>query len=264
MSLSGEGYLSVILIAIHLSEYADGVKALVIDEPELSLHPQAQKRLAKLLAEKAKTRQIIICTHSPYFVRWEDYINGAHFVRLSKNKKRCIIKWISANAHGENEWKPVGFTDVKKPHQWDAVAKEIMFSEKVLFVEGQEDVGYIKKYFEGTCDFDIFGYGVGGCGNFKHYLELAKKLGIEKCAVLFDNCYCKGKHTKHCETSQLEKLQTSFPNVKYVQLKTHDIRDKEERSDEAVPGTFDEKHKLKTDQKVHFEAIMAKLKNHFE
>jgi hypothetical protein len=47
----------------------------LIDEPELDLHPQMQKKLALLLSEEAKTRQIIVCTHSPYFINWEDYLN---------------------------------------------------------------------------------------------------------------------------------------------------------------------------------------------
>ena len=65
----------------------------------------------------------------------------------------------------------------------DAVAKEIMFANSILFLEGQEDVGLIRKWLakhrESTV-LNIFGYGAGGFQNIEKLLAMAKDLRIEK------------------------------------------------------------------------------------
>ena len=44
---------------------------ILIDEPEISLHPDLQRKLFSLLVEYSKDKQIIVSTHSPYFVDWK-------------------------------------------------------------------------------------------------------------------------------------------------------------------------------------------------
>ena len=56
-----------------LSENKDNNKVLkpvylFIDEPEVCLHPQAQKKLLNALLEISKIRQVFVSTHSPYFI----------------------------------------------------------------------------------------------------------------------------------------------------------------------------------------------------
>lgn len=43
-------------------------KIIFIDEPEQSLHPQAQRALLEVISEYSSDRQIVIATHSPIFV----------------------------------------------------------------------------------------------------------------------------------------------------------------------------------------------------
>lgn len=64
----GDGYWSIFTIidALYDSKEND---IIVIDEPELSLHPAFQKRVLRLIEKFSKNRQIIITTHSPYFIR---------------------------------------------------------------------------------------------------------------------------------------------------------------------------------------------------
>lgn len=45
------------------------IKILIIDEPEISLHPKAQLKLTELLIESSVSKQIIIATHSPYIFK---------------------------------------------------------------------------------------------------------------------------------------------------------------------------------------------------
>lgn len=60
---SGERHVMTLLFsATHMSR-ADGT--LLIDEPELSLHIDWQRKILKELMKQAGNRQIIVCTHAP-------------------------------------------------------------------------------------------------------------------------------------------------------------------------------------------------------
>lgn len=77
----GDGIISVFAIVDSLYDSKPG-DVIVIDEPELSLHPSLQKRVAKLLHQYSGDRQIIVSTHSPYFVDLAALINGANLARI--------------------------------------------------------------------------------------------------------------------------------------------------------------------------------------
>lgn len=88
----GDGIWSIFTICAALFDAPeDGV--IVIDEPELSVHPALQKRLMTLFLEYSKTRQIIVCTHSPYFVNWGAIVNGANLIRVVKENvvSKCYM-----------------------------------------------------------------------------------------------------------------------------------------------------------------------------
>jgi AAA15 family ATPase/GTPase len=57
-------------------------KIVIIDEPEAFLHPVAQMKLAQIIHEKSKNKQIIVTTHSPYLLK----------ELLSVNSKTLIFK----------------------------------------------------------------------------------------------------------------------------------------------------------------------------
>lgn len=224
----GDGVISIIRILAHLFE--DRNTGLIIDEPELSLHPLAQKRLIKLIAEYAQKRQIIISTHSPYFVSWEYITNGAKLNRITKvgdtNSKIFTLDdptKYSSLVNGAN-W--------QQPFLMDEVAKEIFFAnDKILFLEGQEDVGLLRNEFHDT-DIHLFGYGVRGCSNFKFALPMAKDLGFEKVGAIID----KGTN----EDLILAELTPLFNNYKIIQWNKSDIRDKSEITSTPKDGYFDQ------------------------
>jgi len=109
------------------------------------------------------------------------------------------------------------FTDWQKPNLLDAVAKEIFFADEVVFFEGQEDVGLLRKFAieHNREPLEVFGYGVGGSGNIKHFLKMAEELGIRACAI-YDG-------DKTAEKAEAEQL---FPVSLIELLPTADIRDK--------------------------------------
>jgi predicted ATP-dependent endonuclease of OLD family len=92
--------------------------------------------------------------------------------------------------------------DWQKPNLLDAVAREIFFADGVIFFEGQEDVGLLKKFAvdRQLTALPAFGYGAGGAGNIEYFLRMARDLGIPSAAV-FDG--------DHAEVK--EKVASDFP-----------------------------------------------------
>jgi predicted ATPase len=222
----GDGVISVIRILTHLFE--KNTTALIIDEPELSLHPLAQKRLIKLIAEYSQERQIIISTHSPYFVCWEYLANGAVLNRVAKtddtsSRVHCLkdVTTYASLINGAN-W--------QQPFLMDEVAKEIFFAnDNILFLEGQEDVGLLRNEFSNT-EIYLFGYGVRGCNNFKFALTMAKDLGFQKVGAIIDNGTSEG--------TIFSELYANFTDYKVVQWNKNDIRDKVAMTSAAKSGYF--------------------------
>jgi predicted ATPase len=86
----GEGLVSLLFIIDALYDSTPG-DVIVIDEPELSLHPILQRRLSALLTEYAADRQIVIATHSPYFADFHAMLNGARLARLHQSDASSVI-----------------------------------------------------------------------------------------------------------------------------------------------------------------------------
>lgn len=79
----GSGILSVFRIVYSI--VADGAeKIIMIDEPEVYLHPQAQQNLLKVLERESAFHQIIFTTHSPFMFR--GITKSARFVSLMHDK----------------------------------------------------------------------------------------------------------------------------------------------------------------------------------
>lgn len=253
-NLLGDGVISLFRIVAHLVH--DQTSVFVIDEPELSLHPSAQKRFSGVLSELAKSKQIIVCTHSPYFVNWQDFIYGARIIRLNKhNDEKCTVDSLN-NRKDYASFISSTMDDYQRPQLLDVAAKEILFSDKIMFTEGQEDVGLIRKWAHEnakTIDFDIFGYGVGGEQNMKLFLELAKDLGLQQVGALYDQ-----------GSASFASDQSSYPVYKLQQLATEDIRDKEATNGRSVKeGVFDASGSLKAQHKQHFELVMNNFIQYF-
>ena len=149
------------------------------------------------------------------------------------------------------------------------MAKEIFFSDKILFTEGKDDACLLSNDGQLDDDINIFSYGVGGCESFKLALTLANDIGIQKAAVIIDGGERESKIAK-----QLEK---DFGKYLIVQWNRHDIRDKDGRredlKDEAdqsgkyyppVEGYFTTKGKRKPDESLDdYYEKMQKINQYF-
>ena len=244
----GDGITSLFKIASALVE-KNNDEILIIDEPELSLHPQAQKRFIKLLSEESADKQIIISTHSTYFVRWHDIENGAKIIRLNKPQdKQCLVNNLTLNTI-DNLLRLT--QDYQKPQLLDTVSKEIFFAEKVLFVEGQIDMSLIINFCHTeniSLGFELFGYGSGGAGNIFYFLTMAKELGV-KAGAIFDNN----------STKDFNKCHESYhDDFKIEKIWKDDIIDKT-NSD----GLFDKNGIIKGSEKNKFINLINDFNNFF-
>ena len=127
--------LLFIVDALYDSQQND---VIVIDEPELSLHPAYQRRLLQVLADYASDRQIIYATHSPYFVDFRHVLNGAEIARVHKRDGCCIISQLNREPRSHLE---SFLNDWHNPHVLGLDAREVFFQEDgVVVVRGSEDV----------------------------------------------------------------------------------------------------------------------------
>lgn len=128
---------------------------LAIEEPELYQHPPQARHLSDILVRlSGETAQVLVCSHSPYFV------SGYHFenVRLVRRDNSSGVSEVSfATAHkisariaectGKAAVHPTGtrarLRQILQPH-----ISEMFFANSIVFVEGREDVAYIKSYLE--------------------------------------------------------------------------------------------------------------------
>ncbi len=68
----GSGYEMIfsLLYSFHLSKQSGKQLIMLIDEPEIHLHPSLQERFVQVLLEFSKSAQILLTTHSPLFVKF--------------------------------------------------------------------------------------------------------------------------------------------------------------------------------------------------
>ncbi len=251
--LLGDGVITAIRILLQL--YVDKPNPIIIDEPELSLHPSAQRKLLKVLAEYSQKRQIIISTHSPYMVNWTYLKNGAVINRVVKEDDRhSNVFSITDFSKYDGLLKSDNW---QMPFSMDEVAKEIFYMEDgVLFLEGQEDVGLLKRELI-LENVNIFGYGVRGANNFEFALTLAQDLGYKKVSCILDF----GEDEKKIKS----KLEEKFPGYKIIQWNKNDIRDKEVYSSIEKTGYYDKQGNKKSVEKLDdFDLKLEEIKSYLK
>lgn len=245
----GEGLVSLLFIidALYDSE-PEGV--IVIDEPELSLHPSLQRRLFTLLNKYAADRQIVISTHSPYFVGFEALFNGARIARLHLRDGSTI------SALSEPTVKRLeGFTkNYNNPHVLGLNAREVFFLEDgVILVEGQEDVVFYQKIAERldqNIEGNFFGWGVGGADNMQIIASMLNELGFKRVVGILD----KNKE------GLVQDLQKRFPDYRFESIPANDVRTKPKtKARECVQGILDGNGEVRAEYVEYMKALFARL-----
>ena len=112
---TGEKTLLSKVLYLYFKDYKD--KVILIDEPELSLHPSWQNKVLKIYENFAKRNncQIIIATHSPHIIASAD---NKYIRFLEKDEKGNITVINDIQAYGRDiEWvlQQMGVTDTRLP-----------------------------------------------------------------------------------------------------------------------------------------------------
>jgi energy-coupling factor transporter ATP-binding protein EcfA2 len=162
LSHLGHGFQRSYLLAL-LQELAGASSAtgpsgprllLGCEEPELYQHPPQARHLAAVLRKlSGSNSQVIVATHSPYFVSGnafddvrmvrKDQATGAS--QVTQVSYKCLAAHIGT-ATGQPYVKPSGA--LAKIHQLlQSTLGEMFFTQRLILVEGPEDVAYLTTYF---------------------------------------------------------------------------------------------------------------------
>jgi predicted ATPase len=152
----GHGLQRSFLLALLHELTGSGVETgprliLACEEPELYQHPPQARHLYNLLQRLSEQNsQILVSTHSPYFVSGE----GFESVRMVRklNCKSTITRTTHdevsnriATALGEKQIEASG--QLAKIHQaLQPELSEMFFASRLVFVEGLEDTAYLTTY----------------------------------------------------------------------------------------------------------------------
>lgn len=125
---SGERELLSFLLGIYAYRIAGGI--IIVDEPELHLHPKWQRVLLRIFKELARktNNQFVISTHAPAFVNSDSYQHIHRIYRENSCSKHIYLRIPEA-------------LDVKQIHHLiNATNNEkIFFADSVVLVEGITD-----------------------------------------------------------------------------------------------------------------------------
>ncbi|MCJ7601914.1 MAG: ATP-dependent endonuclease [Desulfobulbaceae bacterium] len=160
---------------------------LLIEEPELYLHPHAQKALSANLREIARAphHQVFLSSHSPQFIDMSAYRDIAIVEKTDSNVGSCVRQSNAVLFDGE--------TNVDRKRRFNLgywinpERAELFFARKVVFVEGPTEKVVLPYLAEKLGVFDV-GISIVDCGskfNLSVYMELAGSFGIQH-AVLHD------------------------------------------------------------------------------
>lgn len=173
--------------AEQLIKHPDGLETkkpfyLFIDEPEICLHPQAQRKLLLALKEISKTQQVFITTHSPYFID-PDYIENVF--KFNKIPNKVVITTLDTSGSFSGKEREILGLDVR----------EIFFTDKILCVEGKTDTKRILRFLV-NMDIDTLNITVikmQGKGELKKYQKVLSVFGKEYKIILDLDAICSKK-----------------------------------------------------------------------
>jgi predicted ATP-dependent endonuclease of OLD family len=187
------------VMAKYIREQENKIILYGIDEPEIGLHPHAQRHLLKSLEKLTDYSQVIITTHSSNLV---DIYKIENVIRVDRNNGKTVAYQITLSdqqkkileIHGDN-------------------IEELFFCKRALIVEGKTETGFFneasKKVTESISQedgstierhhsFDINSVSViNGQGNTVwHFVKLIKALHIpflllidsDKLAISLEKC----------------------------------------------------------------------------
>lgn len=230
----GTGAQRAIQMALirHLADLRIGQKLvaarrlLLIDEPELYLHPQGVRRLRQALATLSQLGfQVIYATHSPLMLSRE---NAADAVIVRKDKAKGTLTRLPLR-HAVTDALEEAQAQSRTLFELGNLA-EIYFSDLVVLCEGKTEKRLLPLLYERLRgrhpELDQVAFvAVGSCSDIPKALPVLAAMGIEACGIAdLDFAFTEARkgqkpmlpkddHTLVCSKEVLKRLQAQhgFP-----------------------------------------------------
>lgn len=223
LSRFGHGLQRSFLLALlqALADSGDQGPTLILgcEEPELYQHPPQARHLSNVLHRLSEQQaQIIITTHSPYFVSG-DAFEDIRLVRRVIGAQHSVIcsydyaHFANTFAHAKGK-APLRMNGIlAKVHQvLQPALNEMFFAQRLVLVEGLEDVAYIHSWLVVSERWDEFrrkGVHIvpaNGKSSLLHPLIIAKGLEIPT-LLIFDADGDDEKHRAEHERDNIALLR---------------------------------------------------------
>ena len=153
----------------------------IFEEPELYLHPQAQRELfSSLVLLSASENQILLCTHSSSFIDMNMY-KSICIVKKENDKVGTTIFQCKTELFSDADDKK----NFNLVHWFNPDRSELFFSKKVVLVEGPTDKTVIP-FLAKQLNIFRYDYTLIECGSkdaFVPYIELLNKFRLPYIAV---------------------------------------------------------------------------------
>lgn len=169
---AGQKSILHLIFALYAYEIENGL--MIIDEPELHLHPQLQKKYLDIINEESVKRKIqfIMATHSSAFVNEKNITNVKRFYMHRADK---CSKTVS----------PGIILDDKDMTRFLSLtnSSKIFFVDKVILVEGDTDEYFFNFYFKkvgfsnSNSNWEILD--INGKDNYNNWYTFLRKWGLQ-------------------------------------------------------------------------------------
>lgn len=199
-AFAGSGEVAIVRLVHELLTANEG-SLVLLDEPEVSLHPGAQKRLKHFLLEQIKERkhQVIISTHSPALI--EGLPKESIKVFFQKQDSGKFI--IKENISPEEAFYFIGQDVGDKIHILveDKLSKKIL--DRVISIMGEE--------VNNLLEVKIYS---GGASVLQQHISVYSNANILKSFFVFD-----GDQKRLTESFDVRQLNDSQKTIEYLKNK---------------------------------------------
>lgn len=175
----------------------------IFEEPELFLHPQAQKELFSSLVNLSNEEsQVILCTHSSSFLDLEHHKSICIVKKETIQNGTKVLQYVNDIFDDSEEIKTFNLSYWINPER-----SELFFAKKVILVEGQTDktiLPFIAKRLN-VFKYDYTIIDCGGKDSIHLYITLLNKYKINY-FVVYDKDNHVSKSPQAIESSNAKNL----------------------------------------------------------
>lgn len=240
----GSGTKSLAIIAMYRADalLKEGNIILGIEEPEVNLHPQAQKRFIMSLRESLNDKEIqtIFTTHSTVMIDSLGHDDIILVRRIPDNKRDFCSKLSQIS---EDFWENYSLQKFKHYQYFNYKNSDFFFSKYVVLAESKIDCQVFEKLISNDLKnniADISFLDAGGVENLKYPYFLLKELEIPFTIIVDRDFFF--LYINNNELNRSRNTRTGLPMYSDV-LKNDDLIN-EIFSDESKREKLIEMHKL--------------------